>query len=156
MSSCRTPVPVEPQASPAPAPAPVASASRPAQALAKAVVYKTSAPCADNVAISLNASGSAVQSYPAPSDVNAGSAPLPLANGWWLDRRGIGPNTAFLSLTYAEYSALPKAPSTAQMMEMLLPEVRVTELRRLDMTPQQAATDTAALNAIVRQWDAEE
>ena len=118
----------------------------------KALVYKTNVPCVDNVAISLNSDGTGVQSFPAPSDVTAASAPLQLPDGWLLDRRGIGPNTAFIRLTYAEYAALPSAPSTAELMRMVLPGVHVTEAHRLDMTPQQAAADTTAVVRAIEQF----
>ncbi|MDE6542146.1 MAG: hypothetical protein K2L74_09040 [Muribaculaceae bacterium] len=124
-----------------------APAQAPARMLLRATVYKTSVPCADNVAIGLNAAGTAVQSFPAPSDVSAASAPLQLPGGWLLDRRGIAPNTAFIRLTYAQYAALPEAPSTAELMKMIIPGARVTEMRRLSMTPQEAAADTAAVMA---------
>lgn len=131
---------------------PVAAPVRTLQAMPKALVYKTNVPCADNVAISLNPAGTAVQSYPAPTDVSAASAPLQLPGGWLLDRRGIGPNTAFIRLTYAEYAALPQAPSASELMAMVLPGVHVTEARRLDMTPQQAAADTAAVVRAIEQF----
>lgn len=117
----------------------------PAQMRLKALVYKTSVPCAQNVAISLNSAGTAVQSFPAPTDVSAASEPLQLPDGWLLDRRGLGPNTAFIRLTYAEYAKLAQAPSTAELMGMILPDAHVTEMRSLPMTPQEAAADTAAV-----------
>lgn len=115
--------------------------------LPRALVYKTSVPCVDNVAISLNDSRTAVQSFPAPTDVSAASTPIVLPDGWLLDRRGLGPNTAFITLTYEQYAALPSAPTTAELMKMIIPDARVTEARRLSMTPQQAAADTAAVIA---------
>lgn len=126
-------------------------AASPAQyARPRALVYKTNVPCPDKVAISLNSSRTAVLSYPAPSDVSAASAPLPLAGGWWLDRRGLGPDPVFINMTYEQYAALPTTPSPAELMKMILPGVRVTEARRLDMSPQQAAADTAAVNALLK------
>ena len=118
-------------------------------ALPRAVVYKTNVPCYDNVAISLNATRSSVLSYPAPSDVSAASAPLQLPDGWLLDRRGLGPNPAFISLTYKEYSALKTPPSPDELMKMVLPDVYVTDLMRLDRTPQQAEADTALVVKII-------
>ena len=118
--------------------------------LPKAIVYKTNVPCTDNVVISLNNDGTGVLSYPAPTDVSADSAPLQLPDGWLLDRRGIGPNPAFISMTYRQYAALQSAPSPAELLRMVLPDVHVTELRRLSMTPQQAEADTAAVMAEIR------
>lgn len=130
--------------------APSVAASPAQYARPRALVYKTNVPCPDKVAISLNSSRTAVLSYPAPSDVSAASAPLPLAGGWWLDRRGLGPNPAFINMTYEQYAALPAAPSPAELIKMILPGVHVTEARRLDMTPQEAAADTAAVNALLK------
>lgn len=120
-----------------------------AKALRKAFAYKTNRPCLDNVAISLTPDGKAVQSFPAPTDVSAASAPLQLPDGWLLDRRGIGPNTAFISMTYAEYAALKQAPSTAELLKMVLPGVHITEGRRLPMSTQAAEADTAAVMRIL-------
>lgn len=116
-----------------------------AKMLPKALVYRTNVLCPDKVVISLNPSRTAVQSFPAPTDVSAASAPLSLGHGWWLDRRGMGPNPAFIDMTYEQYAALKAAPSPAELMNMVLPDVHVTEARRLDMTPAQALADTAAV-----------
>lgn len=129
-------------------PAPIAGG--PLQhALPRAIVYRTNVPCPDKVVISLNADRTAVLSYPAPTDVSAASSALPLADGWWLDRRGMGPNPAFIDMTYSQYAALSQAPGPAELMKMIIPGIEVTEVRRLDMTPQQAAADTAAVNAVL-------
>lgn len=135
----------QPAAEVAPEAAPVKAAGRAAAMLPRALVYKTSIPCADNVAISLNPAGTAVQSYPAPGDVSAASAPVELPGGWYLDRRGLGPDVAFINLTYEEYSRLKQAPAPEELMKMIIPGAEVTEMRRLDMSPAHAAADTAAV-----------
>ena len=53
-------------------------------------------------------------------------------------------------MTYRQYAALQSAPSPAELLRMVLPDVHVTELRRLSMTPQQAEADTAAVMAEIR------
>ncbi len=143
-AACHAPQQAQPAAD-APEAAPAKAPERTVSMLPRALVYKTSVPCADNVAISLNPAGNAVQSYPAPGDVTAASAPVELPGGWYLDRRGLGPNTAFISLTYEEYSRLKQAPSPEQLMKMIIPGAEVTEMRRLDMSPSQAVADTAAV-----------
>lgn len=130
--------------------APERIAGATAAAVAHATVYRTSVPVDSFVAISLNQARTAVQSFPAPGDVSAASVPLQLPDGWLLDRRGIGPNTAFIRLTYTQYAALPTAPSTAELMSLIIPDARVTDVLRLSMTPQQAAADTAAVIAEIR------
>lgn len=149
ISACATSAPAPGADAPVSAQAAVAP-QRPARMLPKAIVYKTNVPCTDNVVISLNNDGTGVLSYPAPTDVSADSAPLQLPDGWLLDRRGIGPNPAFISMTYRQYAALRSAPSPAELLRMVLPDVHVTELRRLSMTPQQAEADTAAVMAEIR------
>lgn len=120
--------------------------------LPKAVIYRTSGAYNDNVPVILGAAGR-LQSYPAPSDITADSTPLPLADGWLLDRRGITPGAAFTRWTYAQYAALPQVPSRAQLLESIIPGAVVTAYERLDMTPTQAAADTAAINAMIRRGD---
>ena len=45
-----------------------------------------------------------VTAYPAPSDIDENSAPIPLNNGYFLDRSGfVGAGTRFLDLHYNEY-----------------------------------------------------
>ena len=64
-------------------------------------------------------------SYPAPSDFTAESAPLPLAGGWWLDRRGVNASTVFSSYTLSEYASLPEAPRISSWRNILAPRKEV-------------------------------
>lgn len=66
----------------------------------KARIYRTNGDYRDKVPVNLDAARSTVVSYPAPTDLTA--LPVQLADGYLLDLRGIGPNTAFTSYTYAE------------------------------------------------------
>lgn len=113
----------------------------------RAQIYKTSEPVADRVPIQLSESGQVI-SYPAPSDVK-NQQPLPLIDGWLLDRRGITPTSAFTTYTYSDYSALPSAPSTGDLLKAVGPG-KVVRIVRLPMTPSQAASDTATVNALIR------
>lgn len=113
-----------------------------ADALPKAVIYKTSGDFNDNVAVTLDASGKALVSYPAPSDVSASSCPVPLRNGWLLDRRGaIGAHTAFLDCTYARYAAMPSAPSQSEIMNCIIPGAMVTRYIVLPVSANAALAD---------------
>lgn len=112
----------------------------------KAVAYRMSGDYADNVPVTLAADG-AIISYPAPGDLTDRSAPLPLADGWWLDRRGISANSVFTRYTYSEYRALPAAPTPAELKASLIPGARVTATLQLPMTVAEATADTAAANA---------
>ena len=89
----------------------------------QAVIYKTKADYSKNVPVTLSEDGSRIISYPAPQDLytNGNLAyPTPLAKGYLLDNRGIGPHSAFLSLTYEQYAALASAPNTDDMYKMIL------------------------------------
>ena len=135
----------------APEPAVQAPAPPVAAYMPKAVVYQTSVPCPDNVAVGLNGSRTAIVNYPAPSDVSDQSVPIALTDGWWLDRRGVGSGSGFLNISYSSYAALPKPLSVDEMMSMLIPDAEVTRIERLPMTLQQAEADTAAVNAYILQ-----
>lgn len=120
------------------------------RALPRAVIYKTNGDYRDNVPVTLSDDGTALVSYPAPTDLTELSTPLPLADGYLLDRRGVSENTRFTRYTYARYRALPASPAPATLIDSIIPGARVTELRRLDITLQQALGDTAAVNDLIR------
>ena len=72
------------------------------------------------------------RSYPAPGDLKAGDRlrlPTPLTNGYLLDNRGIGPNVAFLTYTYEEYSKFPVAPSMEDLMANIAEKYPLLEIR---------------------------
>jgi len=89
-------------------------------ALPPIVVYKTTKDYSKNVAITLSDDKKTIVSYPATSDVSARSYPTALRKGYWLDNRGISPNTAFLSITYEEYAKLKKTPGTEELYQMII------------------------------------
>lgn len=95
------------------------------------LVYKTRTDLNDKVPIILSADGSTVVSYPAPTDIkgtNGPALPSPLHDGYLLDNRGIGENVAFISMSYSEYAALPKAPSPDALLAMVIDKAPLTEL----------------------------
>lgn len=119
--------------------------------LPRAVVYRTNGDYDDCVPVTLDATRTSVVSYPAPTDVTEASVPLVMADGWLLDRRGgISMNSAFLDWTYAQYAAMPHAPSIAEIMAHIIPEARVTAIRTLPLTATEALADTARVNAIIK------
>lgn len=97
---------------------------------AMTVIYKTNGDYADYVPVTLNPSRTAVVSFPAPGDLASG-APERLNEGFLLDNRGVNPNTAFTRWTYAEYAALPTAPTTEEILANIIPEARVTVIYRM-------------------------
>jgi hypothetical protein len=87
------------------------------------LVYKTRKDYYKNVPVSLSVDKSKIVSYPAISDVyyqGKLSYPTKLENGYLLDNRGINTNTAFLSLTYEEYSKLKKVPKLSEMYSLII------------------------------------
>lgn len=124
--------------------------SGPVKALPKAVVYKIFGNAtADNVPVQMK-SGEII-SYPAPADIR-GQEPLPMADGYLLDRRGIGENTVFTRWTYAEYQALKQTPSIDEIKAAVIPGARPTQIHVLPMTLSVALSDTAAVNRLIRKF----
>lgn len=95
--------------------------------MAHARIYKISGDYADNVPVGYNSRTGQIVSYPAPTDLRD-AEPVSLRDGYYLDRRGVGSNTAFTTFTYSEYAALPAAPDAAQLKEAIIAGARVTEL----------------------------
>lgn len=117
---------------------------KPSEALPRAAVYKMiGAATAANVPVQVDAEGNII-SYPGPADVR-GQEPIPLSNGYLLDRRGISSDSRFTRYTYAEYSSLKTAPTVAELKAAIIPDARVVDLRRLPMTPAEAEADTTAV-----------
>lgn len=83
---------------------------------APVVIYKTKANFDQLVPIIAAGDPLSLVSYPHPSDLKFSDGsyryPLPLKGGYLLDRKGVGPRTAFLRLTYEDYCAQPPDPST--------------------------------------------
>lgn len=109
-----------------------------------AIVYRTSRDYSRNVAVTLDVTRTRITSYPAPTDVRNGSAmPLNLGNGYLLDRRGIGPATAFLDITYDEYATLTKTPSPDSLINHVIDSAPFTDMYILPITAAQAVADTS-------------
>ena len=87
------------------------------------IIYKTKNDYFDKISVTLNDDKTKIVSYPGPKDVyyNGQLAyPTKLNNGYMLDNRGINKNTAFLNITYEEYSKRTEAPSLSEMMNMII------------------------------------
>jgi len=100
-------------------------------ALPHVLVYKTKADYRDLVPVLLSKDKKQVISFPGPGDVKTGSGyalPVLLHKGYLLDKRGIGVNSAFLKLTYEEYSQLKELPSPAVMYDMIVDKNPLTTL----------------------------
>jgi len=100
-------------------------------ATAPALVYKTRKDYTLNVPVIMNIEKTKIVSYPDPNDIYYNgklSYPTPLEKGFLLDNRGIGPNVAFLNLTYEAYSQLKETLTMQQMMDHLLDKSPLLEL----------------------------
>lgn len=88
-----------------------------------AIVYKTKADYSKYVAVNLSDDKSKIASYPAPQDVYTNgklALPTQLPHCFWLDNRGIGPNSCFIKITYEEYAKLAQAPSPDELYKLII------------------------------------
>lgn len=121
-------------------------------ALPRAVVYKMNGDYINNVPVTVGADGQTIISYPAPTDLTPGSTPLPMDDGYYLDRRGINANTRFLRFTYEEYRALQQAPSLEQLRSAIIPQARVIDIHRLPITLNEALSDPDQVNKLIKKF----
>ncbi len=95
------------------------------------IVYKTKADYRNLVPVLLSEQGDEIIAYPHPSDLKTETGyalPTQLKNGYLLDNRGIGVQTAFLSLTYETYAGLSSAPSLEKLKELIMDKAPFAEL----------------------------
>lgn len=119
------------------------------QAMPKAVIYRTNGDYSAYVPVTLNAQRDGLVSYPAPSDLSDDSTPLSVGGGWMLDRRGgVGINTAFLRYTYAQYRRLSHVDAS-MLMQAIMPDARVTEVKVLPVTAAEAIADPEIINRYI-------
>lgn len=105
---------------------PATPESHSVKALPKATAFRMSGDYAGNVAITLDSQGNLTY-FPDPSDISKNSEPVQLAEGWWLNRQGVGINSVFTRYTFAQYAALPSVPSVQELKAAIIPGARVTE-----------------------------
>lgn len=82
------------------------------------IIYKTTQDFSPYVPVILSADKSSIVSYPGPNDIYyEGELALPVAleDGYWLDRRGINQNVAFLDITYEEFAAMKERMSPDEL-----------------------------------------
>jgi len=96
-----------------------------------AIIYKTKEDYADKVPVTLSEDKSEIANYPGIKDVfykGELAYPTNLNDGFLLDNRGLDKNSAFLNITYEEYSKLEKVPSLVEFNEMILDKDPFTEM----------------------------
>lgn len=124
-------------------------------ALPQLVIYKTKADYNDKVPVGLSEDQTKVVSFPDPSDLKKGgelATPVQLNGGFLLDRRGIGPNVAFTSYTYAEYAALESVPAPDVIYSKVIDKDPLTELY-LCGNPTDLESDIKRLNEVIDSGD---
>jgi len=90
-------------------------------------------------------------SYPAPLDLfrNGSLAyPTALAKGFLLDNRGVSPNTAFLKMTYEEYSKLKDVPDLDVLFKQILDKDPMNEVYSLG-NRNRFKDEVAEINSII-------
>lgn len=88
-----------------------------------AIIYKTSADYYDKVAVTLSEDKSEIVSYPGIKDVyykGELAYPTRLNGGFLLDNRGIDATSAFLDISYEDYSKLDKTPAKEELMNRII------------------------------------
>ncbi len=91
------------------------------------LIYRMSGDYADLVPVTLNEKGE-LKFFPDPVDVREATKPVPLGDGWYLDRRGISSSTAFTDYTYEQYHALPKVPSADTLKAHIIARNAITTI----------------------------
>ena len=95
------------------------------------IVYKTKKDYSHHVPVILSPDKKRIVSYPAPTDVKTGNTyPIPtrLQKGYLLDNRGIGPDVAYLKLTYKEYAKLVTPLSEDSLLKLIIDEYPLVEM----------------------------
>ncbi len=95
------------------------------------IVYRTRADFSRLVPVEMTADKSAISSFPGVTDIYRDgelSYPTALNDGYLLDNRGIGPNVAFLRITYEEYRALDGTPPVSELMANILEKDPLVEM----------------------------
>ena len=132
--------------------APLASAKTNGdKATAHIIVYKTKAKYKNLVPVQLSTDRKTVVSFPARTDVQpTGSGfPLPIALhvGYWMDRIGVGPNTAYIKLTYTQYRDLKNDLSAAELNKLIIDRSPITEI--CDCGVKNTKNSVSRLNALI-------
>ncbi len=97
----------------------------------RCIIYKTRNDYRNKVPVTLSRDRSVIVSYPDIRDIRTKdgfSLPGLLADGYLLDNRGIGPDVAFLSLTYEGYAALQKTPQAGELFREIIDKDPLTEM----------------------------
>jgi len=94
-----------------------------AMALPPCIIYRTKADYSKQVPVILSEDKTKITSYPDVSDIKKQGEkvyPEALSNGFLLDNRGIGPNVAFLDVTYDDFLNYSETPGADELFQQIL------------------------------------
>ena len=100
------------------------------------LIYKMKQNYSQQVPVGMNADKTKIISYPGPKDLIIGgetAVPTQLIRGYWLDNRGIGPNTVITSFSYDEYIQMESPPTPEELMKSIIDKEPFTEMYRIDL-----------------------
>lgn len=107
------------------------------------IIYKMKADYSNNIPVILSADKKSVIRYPAPGDLffeGKISRPTALANGFYLDNRGVNENVAFVSFTYDDYLNFKKAPTAEELFNAVIddnPLLEIYQLKDIGRSPEE-------------------
>jgi len=100
---------------------------------APCIIYKTKKDYAKYVPVALSDDKSHISSFPGVLDLkrnNQYTYPTQLIDGYLLDNRGIGPDVAFLKITYEEYYNYDQVPLATDLFGRILETDPLLEMYR--------------------------
>jgi hypothetical protein len=112
------------------------------------IIYKTKKDYFNNIPEGLSNDKLSVVSYPDKVDIYYGdrlATPTLLSQGYLLDNRGIGKNSAFTSYTYSTYSQLQTTPNAETFYSQIIDFDPFTEMYSCKCN-----RDTAEINRLIR------
>lgn len=121
----------------------------------RTIVYKTKSDVHALVPVTMNNDKTEIVAYPAPTDLfrNGKPAyPVQLAQGYWLDNRGVGLNSVFIGVTYDKYMQLSKAPTLQEIMKMISDADPIVEMYDLGPRSNYPHNETD-INPIIEKGD---
>ncbi|WP_124634939.1 hypothetical protein [Taibaiella sp. KBW10] len=92
------------------------------------IIYKTRKDYSKFVPVILSSDKKKVVSYPDPADIRNQPTPTALAQGYWLDNRGINDQVAFLNITYQDYAKRTTAPTTSELLAWVIDSDPILEM----------------------------
>ena len=99
---------------------------------APVIIYKTKRDYSRNIPVLLSDDKKEIVSYPHPLDIMGMASkdvmPIRLHDGFYLDRRGINKNVAFLRITYGSYRKLRKPLSIKEIEKNIIDRNPLVEI----------------------------